>query len=247
MKLTLPTVLLAASFCLTAHAKVTSTFTQTYPLTADGVIRIENVNGLVEITAWDKNEVSLVAEKNAPTDDDLQRLEMKIESKPDRLSIKTERKKKSMFDGNWRGEVTYRLSVPAHVVLEKIAVVNATIKITDVKGRVEIETVNGEVKVTGAESNGRFKTVNGTISVAYADVSAVKDIAIESVNGSCSLRLPANAPFRVEGHTVNGGVHCDSPVTVDKSGWGKFIAHVGEGGPSIDFHAVNGDLNVKTK
>ena len=48
-----------------ASAKVTEKFSQTYPLDANGSIRLENVNGSVEIIAWDKNEVALEAEKSA--------------------------------------------------------------------------------------------------------------------------------------------------------------------------------------
>jgi hypothetical protein len=54
---------------LVARAAVTETFTQSYPLTPDGVIHLDNVNGDIEITAWDKPEVSLVAEKSGKNED----------------------------------------------------------------------------------------------------------------------------------------------------------------------------------
>lgn len=243
----LTSLLLAAFVCSVATAKVTSTFTQTYPLTAEGHIRIESVNGTVEISGWEKNEVSLVAEKIAPNQEELDRMEIKIDAKSDRFSLKTERKKQGMFGNNWRGEVRYRLQVPSHAKLEKVNVVNATVTVRRVQGTVDIQTVNGEVNVQGLTSNGRFESVNGSFEIGYVQLSQVKDIAIETVNGSCRLLLPANPNFQIEGKTVNGGVHCDFPVTIEKSGRGHFIAHVGDSGPRVTFEAVNGDLKVATK
>ena len=42
----------------TVSAKVTENFAQTYPLEATGTIHLENVNGSVEIVAWDKAELA---------------------------------------------------------------------------------------------------------------------------------------------------------------------------------------------
>jgi hypothetical protein len=66
------TSLVLLAFALTGlsvRATVTEKFAQTYPLAADGIVRIDNVNGFVEVVGWDRNEVSLEAEKRAPDED----------------------------------------------------------------------------------------------------------------------------------------------------------------------------------
>jgi hypothetical protein len=239
-------VLLVAALCSCAQANVTSTITQSYPLAAAGVVRLENINGAVEITGWDKNEVSLVAIKSAGDEEELARIEVVITATPDRLVIKTEHHKKSFFNFDWHGEVTYRLKVPAGVSLEKIAVVNATVRVDKVNGPMTLESVNGDIDATDVAASGQFKTVNGAMSVSYRQLRAADDISFRTVNGSCVVKVPAGAAFRIDGHTVNGGMECDFPVTIEESGRGKFKAHAGEGGPSISFHAVNGGLRIRT-
>src|SRR5690349_20280840 len=86
-----------AGLTLAASAKVTEKFAQRYPLDATGSIRLENINGSVEIIAWDKAEVSLEAEKSANNQDALARMHLKIESTPSKLSIKTEHEKAWKF------------------------------------------------------------------------------------------------------------------------------------------------------
>src|SRR5688572_31019716 len=110
---------LLASTAVAASAKVTEKFAQTYPLDANGSIRIENVNGSIEITAWDKAEVSLEAEKSARNQDALARMHLKIESTANKLSIKTEHEKAWKLWDNANAQVHYKLMVPAGVSLSK--------------------------------------------------------------------------------------------------------------------------------
>src|SRR5215467_5608851 len=53
-------------------AQVTEEFHKTVQITADGRISLENINGNVQITGWDRNEVQIDAVKSAR---DQQRLE----------------------------------------------------------------------------------------------------------------------------------------------------------------------------
>jgi hypothetical protein len=228
-----------------ARATVTETFKQTYPLTADGVVQLENVNGAVEITAWDKSEVALEAEKSAPDDEYLKRIHIVIEAASDRLSIKTQYEKKWSFSGNDRGEVHYKLKVPAGVSLKKIAVVNSDITVRGVTGAVELETVNGGISAAGLAGAGHFNTVNGSIAVEYTKLAASGKIVLDTVNGSCRISVPKTAAFEFVADSVNGGISCDLPITLEKSGRHHLRGTVGGGGPQISMDSVNGSLTVK--
>src|SRR6188768_2637663 len=162
MKTTLRLLFLAllASASIAASAKVTEKFAQTYPLDAKGSIRVENVNGSVEIVAWDKAEVSLEAEKSAKNQDALSRMHLKIESTSSQLSIKTEHEKAWKGWDSANAQVHYKLMVPAAVSLEKIKVVNANIRVTGLKGSVDLKTVNGSIDAKDLSGRGEFETVN---------------------------------------------------------------------------------------
>ncbi|HTO03931.1 MAG TPA: hypothetical protein VL069_09530 [Opitutus sp.] len=237
-------LLLTIAFGCNLSAAVTESFSQSYPISPTGVLRLENVNGLVEITAWDKNEISVEAIKSAPEAEDLARIQLKIESTPDRLSIETEYKKKLLIFGTWRGEVHYTLRVPATLHLERISVINDGIRVRNVTGPMHLKAINSHIDATGLAGTGRFETVNGELSIGYSSVEKLDAISLRTVNGRCDLTLPKDAPFSVDSKSVNGGVRTDFPIKIEKSGLAHFRGSLGEGGPKIDFGSVNGELVI---
>lgn len=235
----------AASFA--AESPVTESFVQTYPLSAKGIVVLENVNGPVDIEGWDKNEVSVDAVKNAPTAEDLARVHIKIENTPDRISITSEYDKKWYLVGSWRGEVHYKLRVPAGATLEKISALNGEVHVHGVKGSLFLKTLNGKIDAENAVASSRFETINGPITVVYDQLAGVTTIALRTVNGECQLTLPKGSPFSLNSKSVNGGVRTDAPLKVEKTGLGSFTGVTGEGGPAITFDSVNGGLAVRER
>jgi hypothetical protein len=244
LRLPLLTAVLAL-LATAASAKVTEKFAQTYPLDANGSIRLENVNGSVEIIAWDKNEVSLEAEKTARDQEGLDRMHLKIDSSNRRLAIKTDYEKKWKFWETMQAEVHYKLRVPAGASLEKIDVVNSSIRLTGLKGTLDVEAVNGGIEAEGLSGSGTFETVNGSIRVTYAVMPASGSIDLETVNGSCKLILPASAAFDLDADTVNGRVSCDFPITLEHSGKRELSGAVNGGGTRVNLESVNGGLGVE--
>jgi hypothetical protein len=245
MKSTHLIILTAFAVAATAgFAKVTEKFAQTYPLDANGSIRLENVNGSVEIVAWDRNEVSLEAEKSARNEEGLARMQLRIQSDNRRLSIKTEYEKKWKFWENMNAQVHYKLMVPAGAALDSIEVVNADIRVHGVTGAVELESVNGGIEAEGVAGNGKFNTVNGTIRVTYAAMPVGGRISLGTVNGTCKLTLPADAAFDFDADTVNGRIRCDFPITLRDSGKREMHGAVNGGGTRVTLESVNGSLSV---
>lgn len=232
------------SLATLASAKVTEKFTQTYPLDATGAIRLENVNGSVEITAWDQAEIALEAEKTARTTEGLAGLQLKIESTPGRFQVKTEYVKKWKFWDNMNAQVHYKLRVPAGARIEKIDVVNASILVTGMKGAVSLGSVNGRVEAEGLAGAGKFETVNGSIRVTYATMPPAGGIALETVNGNCTLALPDRSAFEFDAETVNGRISCDFPLTISESTRHQLRGTVSGGGPKVTLESVNGNLTV---
>lgn len=247
-ELRLPLLACAAVVAVVAlQAKVTETFKQTYPLAADGVIQLDNVNGSIKIVAWDKAEVSLEAERSGKTDDDLKRITLEIDPQPAKLTIKTKYEKKDSPWGDFpRGGVDYVLMVPANARLQKIGSVNSNITVTGVKGEMTLKTVNGRIKAEDIAAVGKFETVNGGINVKYGALPATGKIELESVNGSTTLVVPKDAEFDLKAGNVNGGVSCSLPITLSKSGRHSLRGRVGAGGPEVELESVNGSLSVET-
>lgn len=236
---------LAISLIATAaSAKVTEKFSQSYPLDANGSIHLENVNGSVEIIAWDKNEVALEAEKTAHNDEGLSRMHLKIESSSRRLTVKTEYERKWRFWESMNAQVHYKLMVPAGATIDRIDVVNAGIRVSGMRGEVTLEAVNGGIDAEGLTGSGRFRTVNGSVRVTYAAMPAAGGIVLKTVNGTCKLTLPPEAAFDLDTDTVNGRITCDFPITLESSGKRELRGTVNGGGTRVKLDSVNGSLSV---
>jgi hypothetical protein len=239
--------LFALCFITAAFAddtRVTETFSHTYPLTANGSLHLENSNGAVEISGWDKNEVSVEAVKTAPTAEDLARVHIKVETAPDRLSVTSEYDKKWYLVGSWRGEVRYTVRVPFGTTLQDLSVINGDIKVTDVKGSLTLKTLNGHIEASGVSATSRFETVNGPVAVQYAQLTGVDTITLRTVNGECSLTLPKDSAYTLHSKSVSGSVRTDGALKIEKTGLGQLEARTGEGGPTIHFQSVNGGLAI---
>ena len=246
------TVLLTALFSLVtvARASVTETFTHTYAVNPDVTIRLENVNGDIDITAWDKAEVSLVAEKRAKDDDELHRVEIIIDADPAHLSIKTKYAKKSgfFFFGNWgNASVHYKLLVPAGARLDKIDSVNSDIAVTGVHGNVNLETVNGSIEAKGVAGDAKLESVNGGLRADFDSTDKVQEIKLESVNGRAEVTLPKGANASVKTSSVNGSTRVDQPIRLSKSGRHSLSGEIGTGGPRIEIETVNGSIAIREK
>jgi len=244
----LPVFLIASTLLaavLDVHGTVSEKISQTYPFNADGVVSLSNVNGDVEIVAWDRKEISLEAEKIASDAEGLQRMKIVIEHAPTALTVKTEHEKMWKFWGNYRAEVRYKLRVPAGASLRKIDVVNSRVLVSGVKGYVDIDTVNGTIEASGLAAGGNFDTVNGTIRASFAQVNRGDRIVLDTVNGTCELTLPADAAFDLKADTVNGRISCDFPLTVSTKGRKTLAGSVNGGGAQVVLDSVNGSLSVE--
>ena len=80
--LALTVLLTAASSVLTQQSSemLREEFHQTYPLAADGRVSLENINGAVHVTAWDRNEVKVDAVKSAYRRERLDEAKIEVQS-----------------------------------------------------------------------------------------------------------------------------------------------------------------------
>jgi hypothetical protein len=241
-------ILLSTLIATAAAADVTKTIENTYAFSADGVITLSNVNGKIEITGWDRNEVSLVAELRAKSQEDLDRISVAIDAQPARLSVETKYEKRISSwwgGGSTNGSVNYTLKVPAGARLESVHTVNSSVRIAGVIGPVNAHTVNGSINATGLAADAELETVNGSIDAGFTKVAA-SDIRVHTVNGSCELELPGNTNGRLSAGTVNGRVRSDLPVTIEKSKRNSLRGTLGTGtGATIDLGSVNGSITIR--
>src|SRR5271165_5667810 len=81
--------LLALAFAVSASAQVTEEFHRTVPLSSNGRVSLENINGNVTITGWERNEVQIDAVKKAGNQQKLGEARIEVDASSDSVQIKT--------------------------------------------------------------------------------------------------------------------------------------------------------------
>ena len=220
---------------------------QTYSLTPEGQIRLDNVNGTVRIGGWDRSEVKLDAIKRARAKEDLGPVKIEIEAKPDGLTIRTkypERKWWNFLSHDNSTSVDYILTVPQAVRFVAVTDVNGAVEIGGVRGKVKASTVNGGLSVNGLAANADLSSVNGAIKAGFASTDAVKSVSISTVNGHVELELPADADADLSVSTVNGTIGGDVSVRKNWPVGSEVKTRLGGGGAEIKASTVNGGVHI---
>ena len=235
--------LLALLMALPAHAQLTQDFHRTVPLSANGEVSLGNINGNVEITGWDRNEVQIDAVKQARDQQRLDEARIEVETGSYYVHIKTEYPKHGT--NNNPASVHYQLHVPQNARLNHISLVNGSLMVEKVNGELEANLVNGKAHINDLVGPVDISSVNGGIEATYVSLNNVRDIKLKSVNGSIQLGLPDSPNAEIKASTVNGGIRTDFALQVK----GEFVGHhlsgtLGSGGTRIELSNVNGSIHI---
>lgn len=244
--------LLAAVFAVSLPAEnysFTETFSRTASFSATGRMVLENVNGDVDIRTWDKNEILVEGEKSAKTEEELKLIELTVELKESRAVIKARLPKRpGFFTGNIRAAVRFKITLPATVSLEKISVVNSTVRLNDVRGSVDAESVNGSIHAHNLAGSTNLQLVNGEIDADIAAVASGQKLSFHTVNGTIAVQLPADLGADTHASVVNGNIDCDFPLTVHGRFVGKNLSgKIGDGRAELSAESVNGTIHFKKR
>jgi DUF4097 and DUF4098 domain-containing protein YvlB len=229
-------------------------FQQTYPLSANGRLSLENLNGGVRIAVWDRDEVQVKAVKRAYRRERLDEAKIEVNATADAIRIKTTYPNGNQtFTDEQKGRynnpalVDYTLTVPRHARLESVDLVNGSLEVDGVEGDVKASSVNGRVTARGLVGIAKLSTVNGSLEATFAKLDEAKPITLGSVNGSVTLIIPSDANAIVRAGTVHGAISNEFGLKVQH---GNYVGHelygqLGAGGPRIKLGNVNGPISVK--
>ncbi len=244
VSLSLLTLLL--SFAGTAFAAdVERDWVETFALDADGRVSLENVNGDVEIEAWDRAEVEVRYTLRGKSEESLERVEVLIDATTRRINIETDYKKGRYNDA---ASVEFTLYVPRGASLDEIDLVNGALRITGVEGSVHADLVNGKAVLRGLGGDVKVSTVNGPIDAELTRFEAGQEVSLESVNGRLEVSLPAGANADVEAESVHGSIDNDFGLQIKRDGFvGRSLrGSIGSGGPRVRLENVNGSITIRS-
>jgi DUF4097 and DUF4098 domain-containing protein YvlB len=231
------------------NERATDTWTRSYPLVEDGVLEIDNTNGLIEVTAVSGSSVEVRAERIArahtteAAKELLTRATMREEVSPNRVRIAVERPKGGFGPFRSNVEVRYTVSVPSTARVH-LSNTNGAVRVSGVTRGVKVGTTNGEI--TGERLGGRVSasTTNGEIKLELSDVSG--DVEVSTTNGPVTLRVPSDARASVSARWTNGGIDIAGlPITAEgERNRRRFDGQLNGGGNRIDVSTTNGGITL---
>src|SRR3984893_8624890 len=239
---------------LAAHASdrrgaFTEEFHQTYALTPDGRVELDNINGAVHISSWDRNEVKVDAVKYADTKERLDEARIEVDSGKDYLSVRTKYRDHDLTvdwgSHNNPAGVEYTLTVPRAARLDEIKLINGALDVTGVSGEVRASCINGKLQAHNLSGRARLSTINGRLDARF-DQLAGSALELNSVNVSVAVTIPSDSKAEIDATTVSGGIDNDFGLHVNHH---RYVGHdlrgeLAGGGTRIELNNVNGRIEV---
>lgn len=256
----IPVVFAVAALVAAAPAfavQIEERFDRTYDLGAGGSIAVANVNGSVQVEAWDRDEVRVEAVKKVKSgsrskaEDVMGKVEVAVEQRGSHLEIDTKVPRNGdsgfldwLVGNDSSAQVTYQIHVPRSTDVE-VDTVNGKVRITGVAGRVEANTTNGGIEMADLRGSVQAGTTNGGIDVELTEVADGRDMRLSTTNGGISLRLPRDVRASVDADTTNGGIDIDGlRADVRSRGRRHVDADLNGGGPEIRLTTTNGGIRI---
>jgi hypothetical protein len=225
-------------------------FHQTYALTPDGRIELDNINGPVHISSWDQNQVKVDAVKYADTKERLDEAKIEIDPRNDSISIRTKYPDHNQ-SWNWGSHnnpasVEYTLTVPRTARLDEIKLINGSLDVAGMSGEVNASCINGRLEAHDLSGRARLSTINGPLDARFGQLAS-NSVELNSVNGSVELTIPSDSKAELEADTVSGGINNDFGLHVNHH---NFVGHdlrgeLGSGGAHITLKNVNGRIEIR--
>jgi hypothetical protein len=239
--------------------QTTDYFNGSYAVNEQTILTITNINGQVEISSWDGNNVTINAvKKSSFGQEELDKIDINVTSIGNYLNIQTKYTGLSTIQGS----VDMNIKVPHTIHIESVTTSNGAIQITDtngdlnalssngaiiidtVDGYVSAETSNGRIEVKGTTGiKDRIRTSNGAISVEVADFR--DNISIETSNGPVAVYLNPSVNATIEMTTSNSQITFEGiSLNVQLLEQTHVIGSLGSDGRKIEIHTSNGKIQL---
>jgi DUF4097 and DUF4098 domain-containing protein YvlB len=178
-------------------------------------INVETFDGTINVTAWDKPEVSVTAVKRASGDQSLRGIQLKTVQNGNVITLRAE------FDKTYarrvenvtfyNASVNYEINVPRNASIKAISA-DGRLVVEGVSGNLDLRTSDGAVDVRGGQghliantSDGRVRIsdFDGTVDARTGDGSMILEgrftqLSARTGDGSITLAVPSTSSAMIE-------------------------------------------------
>jgi DUF4097 and DUF4098 domain-containing protein YvlB len=247
----LPAAIILLASCNVAERYETS-IERRWPASGVQHVSIREVDGSVQVTASNTNEITLTAQVSSrgvrPRKERENQGFFESSIAGDTLTIGSrEGRHRHFFIPFFKTDgvtVDYVLSVPATVALD-IRTVNGRIATTGINGESDFTTVNGPIEIVASGENQlAAHTVNGRVRATF--LQSFQGASLKTVNGGVRAVLPPAASFACDLSQVNGDFEANFPLSIHSHpGSRRVSGEVNGGRYELKIVTVNGDIRVE--
>jgi len=229
-------------------------FEKAYSMEGITKIQVENVNGHIEATAWDKPYFKIHAVKRADggrAEDTLKLTEIRVSKVGDIIKVETiNPKRRRLFGfldfGGSNPHVDYTLQIPSKADV-RLETCNGKVEATGFLGNLWSDAVNGSIELADQVGPASATTVNGNVRVTFK--GPLKKSRIETVNGSIDVAFEKGSSVRYDLSTVNGRIESDDMGLQVEGKFGPKEARGALNGGAEPLHCetVNGTIRLRAR
>jgi len=214
-----------------------------YPLAGSGKFTIEDVNGTVAISSWERHEVEITATKHADSQADLDAIRIDIKQGNDDIEVHTI----YPSPGPHNGGVSYQIVVPKDLGNLSGYTANGAITVENVGGQVSMKSENGAITATNLKGAFSLSSTNGSINADCTDLAG--EGSLHTTNGSITLALPRTADALIDADTTVGRINSNLPANkINKGVVGETLeAKLGAGSHHLEAKTTNGSIRLEAR
>jgi DUF4097 and DUF4098 domain-containing protein YvlB len=222
------------------------TVTRTFKVGQTGSLDIFNLAGPVVVSGVPGEQIVVTAVKRVrgrPEDAKTQLEAIVIDASETggRVEVRTVVRGRVKHMGAW---VEYTVQVPFGTAVSARSL-GGDVKVSKVKGEVQIESANGAVEATGTPRLVRVKTLSGDVLVA--DSGSAGGLSVSTVSGRLvtrGLKAPSIELATISGDLLMSNTTCDRAQVRTMSGSLEFLGPLLKGG-RYEFTSHAGDVRLK--
>jgi hypothetical protein len=221
-------------------------------LAPEKLVAVKTINGAIEVTGVDGDEIEVTATKSGPHAD---KLNVQALNTDDGILVcETYRYEDDSSDTCGQGgshshshgstpQVNYTVRLPRNLRLAA-STVNGSVSARSLGRYAEVSSVNGSVEVSTAKW-AKASSVNGSIRAQFGE-AGWDTLKLTTVNGGIHVALPSNVNTDVHFSSVNGHLDSDFPITTQgRLGRHSFEGKIGSGGRDLELTTVNGSVELQ--
>lgn len=231
-----------------------------------GLIDISLVRGSITVRATNRKDVAVMARPEADRPNrrdqpDATGLRRIPQTAGYRITEEGNRIKMSSDSPN--RAITFEIEAPARTNLKLSTVNGGEILVENIEGDLEISNVNGGITLNGVAGSVLAGTTNGSVRAILTRVTADRDMAFTSLNGTVDVTLPSATKANLRLRSDHGDVYSDFDVQLaqaaaatvqeTRSTNGRYrinrnrsiVGTINGGGPEFELRTFNSNVYVR--